>query len=107
MAADDLRLRARRELEQIGLSVESASYLVHDRPPAGWESLVTHDQLRAELSEVRTELGEVRVEIAQLASELRKEMRDQTRWLTGALLVALTLATATSTAIATAIARLG
>jgi hypothetical protein len=87
MAVSESRQRVRLELEQLGLSVESASFLVDDRPPGGWESLVTRDQLRAELSEIR-------VEIANLASELRKEMRDQTRWLTGVLLVALTLSTA-------------
>lgn len=84
MAVDDARLRARRELEQIGLSMESASYLAGDRPPGGWESLVTHDHLRAELADVR-------VEIANLASELRGEMRDQTRWLTGVMLVGMGL----------------
>jgi hypothetical protein len=95
MAVDDARLRARRELEQIGLSMESASYLADDRPPGGWESLVTHDRLRAELADVRaemhTEFAGVRVEIANLASELRGEMRDQTRWLTGVMLVGMGL----------------
>ena len=87
MAVEDMRLRTRRELEGIGLSVESASYLVDDRPPGGWDSLATHDHLRAELAEVR-------VELANLASELRKEMRDQTRWLTGVLLVGMGLVAA-------------
>jgi hypothetical protein len=87
MTVDDARLRARNELEELGMSAESARYLADDRPPGGWGSLVTRDELRADLAEVR-------VEIANLASELRKEMRDQTRWLTGVLLVALTLAAA-------------
>lgn len=94
MAAGDVRLRARHELEQLGPSVESASFIVDDRPPGGWDSLVTHDHLRAELAELRAEVTElradVRVEMAHLASELRNEMRDQTRWLTGVLVVALT-----------------
>ncbi len=64
MTVDDLRLQARRELEALGISMESAAFLVHDRPPGGWGSLATHDQLRAE--------------VAGLASELRSEMRDQT-----------------------------
>jgi hypothetical protein len=95
MASGDVRLRARRELEQLGLSVESASFIVDDRPPGGWGSLVTHNHLRAALAELkgdlRSEMSDLRVEMANLASELRKEMRDQTRWLTGVLLVAMTL----------------
>jgi hypothetical protein len=86
MALDNPRVRARSELEELGLSRESASYLVDDRPSGGWDSLVTHDQLRAELAGVR-------VEIANLASELRKEMRDQSWRLTTALLATVTLMT--------------
>jgi hypothetical protein len=86
MALDSPRVRARSELEELGLSRESASYLVDDRPSGGWDSLVTHDQLRAELAGVR-------VEIANLASELRKEMRDQSWRLTTALLATVTLMT--------------
>jgi uncharacterized protein (DUF3084 family) len=117
MAVEDLRLQARQELEGIGVSPESASFLVHDRPPGGWESLVTSDQLRAEIAGLRTELhdevgglrtelrdeiatlrtetreefGKVRAEMANLAAELRKEMQSQTRWLTGVLLVGMSL----------------
>jgi hypothetical protein len=86
MALDNPRVRARSELEELGLSRESASYPVDDRPSGGWDSLVTHDQLRAELAGVR-------VEIANLASELRKEMRDQSWRLTTALLATVTLMT--------------
>jgi hypothetical protein len=95
MVVEDMRQRARRELEGMGLSMESASYLVDDRPPGGWDSLVTHDHLRAELAELRTELHDglaaVQVQMSSLASGLRGEMRDQTRWLTGALLVGMGL----------------
>ena len=95
MAVDDVRLRARRELEAAGLSMESASYIVDERPRGGWDALVTRDELRASIAELRTQVGslgsDLRVEVATLASELRKEMRDQTRWLTGVLLVAMTL----------------
>jgi hypothetical protein len=87
MAVEDSRLRARRELEGIGLSMESASHLADDRPPGGWDSLVTKNALRAELAEIR-------VEIANLASELRKEMRDQTWRLTGGLLAGMGLVAA-------------
>jgi len=80
------------------MSAESSSFLVDDRPPGGWESLVTRDQLRAELSEVR-------VEIANLATELRKEMRDQTRWLTGVLLVAIAVVSTIAGGVAGAVVR--
>lgn len=84
MAVDNPRIQARRELEELGVSMESASFLVDERPPDGWDSLVTKDKLRAEVAGVR-------VEIANLAAELRKEMQAQTRWLTGVVLVAITL----------------
>jgi len=35
MAVDNPRFRARHELEELGMSAESASYLVDDRPPRG------------------------------------------------------------------------
>jgi hypothetical protein len=62
MVADDIRLRTRHELEEAGLSMEAASYLVDDRPAGGWESLVTKELFDARL--------------AQLSADLRGEMRD-------------------------------
>ena len=56
MVVGTVRLRARRELEEMGLSVESAAYLAEDRPPGGWDSLVTRDVLRAEMAELRASL---------------------------------------------------
>jgi hypothetical protein len=106
MAVEDLRLQARQELEGIGVSPESASFLVHDRPSGGWESLVTGDQLRADLADLRSglrgeiadlrtetreEFGKLRAEMSNLAAELRKEMQSQTRWLTGVVLVGMSL----------------
>ena len=38
------------------MSVESAAYLAEDRPPGGWDSLVTRDVLRAEIAELRASL---------------------------------------------------
>ena len=43
MTADDIRRRARRELQEV-VSVETADYLL-ERPPGGWDSLVTKDDL--------------------------------------------------------------
>ena len=87
MAVDTPRVRARRELEELGLSMESASYLVDDRPAGGWDSLVTKDELRADMAELRTE-------IAKLASEIRKEMQDLTWRLSAALLATVSVVTA-------------
>jgi hypothetical protein len=56
MTVDEARFRARRELEHLGLSMESASYLVDDRPPDGWGSLVTKAELRAEMAELRADM---------------------------------------------------
>jgi len=102
MAVESPRVRARRELEDLGLSVESAVYLADDRPPRGWDSLVTHDQLlvikaelRAEMAEIRTEIADVRTEIAKLAGDLRSEMergfKAQTWRLMTALIATVTL----------------
>lgn len=84
MALDNPRVRARRELEELGLSMESVSYLVDDRPPGGWESLATHEHLLVTKSELRSEMADLR-------AEFQRELRAQTRWLTNVLLVALTI----------------
>jgi len=80
MVVDDVRFRARRELEEAGLSVEAAAYLVDDRPPGGWDSLVTKDYLRAELAGLRTDMADVR-------SELKDSLTKQT-WRLATLVVA-------------------
>lgn len=80
MAVDNPRFRARHELEELGMSAESASYLVDDRPPGGWESLVTKNELR--------------VEMAELRAELQRELRAQTWRLATTLLATVTLMTA-------------
>jgi hypothetical protein len=73
MAADNPRVRARRELEELGLSMESASYIVDDRPPGGWEALVTKDDLAAATANVAT-----KEELEKLRTELHTELRAQT-----------------------------
>jgi hypothetical protein len=87
MAVDNPRVRARAELEELGMSAESAAYLVDDRPSGGWDTLVTKDQLRAEMAELRAEMAEFR-------AELQRELRAQTWRLTMALLATVTLMTA-------------
>lgn len=95
MAVENPRVRARQELEELGMSADSASYLVEDRPPGGWESLVTHDQLTAELAQVRTEMAGIRTEVATLAGDLRAEVergfKAQTWRLMTALIATVTL----------------
>jgi hypothetical protein len=86
MVIDDIRTRTRAELERAGLSVDAASYLVDDRPPGGWDSLVTRDQLRAELADVRFEISQ---QLSQLGTELREEMREMTRWVATTIIAAL------------------
>ena len=78
MAVDNPRVRARRELEELGSrrrrlcrppkagggacagdqwrSMESASYLVDDQPPGGWGSFATKDDLRVLAAELRAEM---------------------------------------------------
>ena len=84
MVADDIRLRTRHELEEAGLSMDAASYLVDDRPPGGWDSLVTKDLLRAELAELRQELHG---EMAQLRTDVNGALSKQT-WRLAMLVVA-------------------
>jgi hypothetical protein len=105
MAVEDFRLRVRRDLEGIGLSMESASYLLDDRPPGGWGDVVTNttldlrlealeQRLRAEIAGVRSEIAGVRTEMADQRAGLRDEMREQTWRLTGALLASMGLVAA-------------
>ena len=89
MVVEDPRLTARRELEGIGLSMGTAAYLVDDRPPGGWDSLVTKDLLRAEMAELRV--------------EIRTEMRDQTRWMATAIIGAMTVSVAATAVIGAAL----
>ena len=84
MTVDDIRVRTRHELEEAGLSVESASYLVGERPAGGWDSLVTKDALRAELAELRHELHH---EMGQLRADVHDALTKQT-WRLAMLVVA-------------------
>ena len=84
MTVDNPRLRARRELEELGLSMDTASYLVDDQPPGGWDSLVTKDYLRAEMAESRAEMAEIR-------AEMERGFRAQTWRLMTALIATVTL----------------
>jgi hypothetical protein len=90
--ADTARVSVRRELDGIGQIMESASYLVDDRPPGGGGELVTHTTL-----DRRPEAQErMHADEANRASGLGKETRDQTRWPTGMMVGAISVVAALS-----------
>lgn len=85
MTVEDVQVRLRRKLEQ-AFGAEEASVLM-DRPPGGWNDLVTNHtldvkidalraELRAEMGELRGEMGELRGEMGTLRADLRREMAD-------------------------------
>jgi hypothetical protein len=75
MVVDDVRMRLRRKLED-SFGAEEASYLM-DRPPGGWNELVTVPVLDARLSSIGDEVR----------SELQRELRAQT-WRLATLVIA-------------------
>ena len=75
MVVDDVRMRLRRKLED-SFGAEEASYLM-DRPPGGWNELVTVSVLDARLSS----LGD------EVRSGLQRELRAQT-WRLATLVIA-------------------
>ena len=95
MAVEEARVRLRRQLEAT-FGVEEASILM-DRPPGGWNDLVTNQTLdlkmdalayglRTEMSELRYELrtemhdlrADLRVEMANLSASVERRLRAQT-----------------------------
>ena len=79
MAVEEARVRLRSELEKT-YGAEGASILL-DRPPGGWNDLVTNQtldtkldalrsDLRAEMSGLRGEMGELRGEMGELRGEM-------------------------------------
>lgn len=83
MAIDDVRIRARQRLEEL-IGVDEAAYVVSDRPPSGWDALVTKEHLGLELGALRHEM----------LRTLERELRTQTWRLASALLVTVTIMTA-------------
>lgn len=78
MTIDDVRQSLRAKLEK-QFTPEEASYLM-DRPPGGWNDLVTNETLRlstdALRTELRAEMGELRTELKTEMAELRTEMAE-------------------------------
>jgi hypothetical protein len=101
MTTEDVRVRLRTKLES-AFGAEEASILM-DRPPGGWNDLVTNQVLEArlgalrsdliaEIAGVRTEIADVRsgvrAEIAESRAALKDELRAQTWKLSGLIFVA-------------------
>ncbi len=97
MAIDDVRIRARQRLEEL-IGVEEAAYVVSDRPPGGWDALVTKEHLGLEAAALRHEITASRHEVL---ARLETELRAQTRWLATLVVSALAVVVAATAAIGT------
>jgi hypothetical protein len=90
MTTEDVRVRLRAKLES-AFGAEEASILL-DRPPGGWNDLVTNQVLEARLDALRSdliaEIAGVRTEIAGVRAELKDELRAQTWRLSALIFVA-------------------
>jgi hypothetical protein len=89
MTTDDVRVRLRNKLES-AFGAEEASILM-DRPPGGWNDLVTNQVLDAKLSALSAELG---AEMALLRTDVQAAIAKQTWRLAMALLATVTVMTA-------------
>jgi len=73
MAVEEARVRLRRQLEDT-FGVEEASILM-DRPPGGWNDLVTNQTLDLKFDVLRYEL---KTEMANLSASVDRRLRAQT-----------------------------
>ena len=73
MAVEEARVRLRRQLEAT-FGVEEASILM-DRPPGGWNDLVTNQTLDLKIDVLRYEL---KTEMANLSASVDRRLRAQT-----------------------------
>lgn len=90
MTTEDVRLRLRTKLES-AFGAEEASLLM-DRPPGGWNDLVTNQVLEARLNALGSDLrAEFRTEMAELRAAVERGFRAQTWRLLGAIFVAFGL----------------
>ena len=86
MTIEDVRMRLRTKLES-AFGAEEASLLM-DRPPGGWNDLVTNQVLEARIDALRADL---RTEMAELRAAMERGFRAQTWRLLGAIFVAFGL----------------
>jgi hypothetical protein len=96
VALDDVRVRLRQKLER-SFGAEEASILM-DRPPGGWNDLVTVTVLDSKLEALEAKLETVK---SELSASLRSEIRDQTRWLATLVIAAQAVLIAAVAAIGT------
>jgi hypothetical protein len=104
MTVEEARVRLRRQLED-AFGVEEASILM-DRPPGGWNDLVTNQtldskvdalrfELRTEMADLRTEMAvmrtDLRVEIANLSASVDRRLRAQTWMMMSTMIAAVGL----------------
>lgn len=97
MTRDDVQVRLRTKLAS-AFGAEEASFLM-DRPPGGWNNLVTNQVLDVKLAALEfklvAQMTELRGEMVGLRSDLRGEMargfQVQTWRLLGAIFVAFGL----------------
>src|SRR5713101_546682 len=102
MALEEIQVRLRRQLQDM-FGVEEASILM-DRPPGGWNDLVTNQTLDLKIDVLRSELrgemaalrGDLRSEMAALSASVDRRLRAQTWISTTTLIAGITLAAAVS-----------
>jgi len=93
MAREDVQVRLRSKLEST-FGAEEASFLM-DRPPGGWNDLVTNQVLEAKLAALESRLvgqmtelrAELRGEMSELQIEMARGFQTQTWRLLGAMFV--------------------
>ena len=83
MTTEEARVRLRTKLES-AFGAEEASILM-DRPPGGWNDLVTNQVLEARLATLEYKLVG---QMAELRAEVERGFRTQTWRLLGAIYVA-------------------
>ena len=87
MTTEDVRVRLRAKLES-AFGAEEASMLM-DRPPGGWNDLVTNQVLEARLDALRYDLvGQMAELRGDLLATMERGFRAQTWRLLGAIFVA-------------------
>ena len=97
MAVEEARVRLRRQLEAT-FGVEEASILM-DRPPGGWNDLVTNQTLDLKIDtlryELRTEMhdlrADLRVDMANLSASVDRRLRAQTWMMMSTMIAAVGL----------------
>jgi len=91
VAVEEVRVRLRRQLED-AFGVEEASILM-DRPPGGWDDLVTNKTLDLKIDALRAEL---RAAMAELSASVDRRLRAQTWMMMSTMIAAVGLSVSLS-----------